>query len=340
MSKFIDRTGKTFGRWKVTSRAEDHISPKGQHATAWNCECSCKGENSRKVVLGLSLVSGNSTSCGCVQKERTSETHFIDLTGKIFGRWKVTSRAEDRTQPNGKRYVMWNCECSCKGKNSVKVILGSNLTSGNSTSCGCYWKEKVSEANFIDLTGKIFGRWLVVDKAEDHIEPSGHHTTMWNCECSCKGENSIKAVAGSSLVSGNSTSCGCYRKEANSGANSHFWKDGITPLSQAIRTSAKYKEWRISVFERDNYTCQYSGSRDCKLEVHHIKPFAQILEEHTITTMEDALGCKELWGVSNGITLAKEYHSQTSENPNSFHNLYGTYATQQDFKNWFAEFKI
>ena len=45
MPKFIDLTGKTFGRWKVL---------KYMGKSRWLCECSCE-EHTRRVVDGQSL---------------------------------------------------------------------------------------------------------------------------------------------------------------------------------------------------------------------------------------------------------------------------------------------
>lgn len=90
---------------------------------------------------------------------------------------------------------------------------------------------------------------------------------------------------------------------------SSAWKGGITPLVIAIRSSKKYAEWRKAVFERDNYTCQLTGIRGSDLEVHHKKSFAKILEDNNIKEFEDALNCKELWDINNGITLTKEQHA-------------------------------
>jgi hypothetical protein len=62
---------------------------------------------------------------------------------------------------------------------------------------------------FIDLTGQRFGRWVVIGKG---INPSGGNVTYWKCRCEC---GSIKDVAKTSLMSGNSTSCGCRAKEVS-----------------------------------------------------------------------------------------------------------------------------
>lgn len=57
----------------------------------------------------------------------------------------------------------------------------------------------------IDLTGKRFGRWSVIkfDKLENH-------TAFWLCVCDCGTE---KSISGSSLRTGNTKSCGCWRKD-------------------------------------------------------------------------------------------------------------------------------
>lgn len=68
-------TGLKFFRLAVISKAG---TIKGK--LAWNCVCEC-GTN--LVVLGESLRSGNSKSCGCLQKEairKTAKTHGLSRT--------------------------------------------------------------------------------------------------------------------------------------------------------------------------------------------------------------------------------------------------------------------
>lgn len=57
----------------------------------------------------------------------------------------------------------------------------------------------------VNLVGKKFGRLLVVEKATPL-----NGRTRWLCKCDC-GNNCI--VHGSSLKTGNTTSCGCYKTE-------------------------------------------------------------------------------------------------------------------------------
>ena len=58
----------------------------------------------------------------------------------------------------------------------------------------------------VNLAGKRFGRWLVLD----HFEISEKGEKKWLCRCDCGTE---KLVFARSLKSGSSTSCGCLRKE-------------------------------------------------------------------------------------------------------------------------------
>jgi hypothetical protein len=59
---------------------------------------------------------------------------------------------------------------------------------------------------FIDLTGKVFGRLTVLGR-----NPQNHKRgARWDCQCVC---GKLLTVIGESLRSGNTCSCGCWRKE-------------------------------------------------------------------------------------------------------------------------------
>lgn len=96
----------------------------------------------------------------------------------------------------------------------------------------------------------------------------------------------------------------------HSGKNNPAWKGGITSLNKRIRDSNKYFEWRLQIFGRDSFTCQSCGIRGTYLEAHHIKGFNEIIKEYNITKIEDALNCKILWDLNNGITYCLECHEK------------------------------
>ena len=60
----------------------------------------------------------------------------------------------------------------------------------------------------IDLTGKTFGRLTVLER----VDSTKYGNSMWKCQCSCN-KHPIVYIAGSSLRSGSTQSCGCLRKE-------------------------------------------------------------------------------------------------------------------------------
>lgn len=65
---------------------------------------------------------------------------LLNLIGKKFGRWTVSSRSKTRLH----NQVYWRCVCSC---GSVKDVNGGSLRSGVSMSCGCYNLEKIMLRN-------------------------------------------------------------------------------------------------------------------------------------------------------------------------------------------------
>lgn len=87
-----------------------------------------------------------------------------------------------------------------------------------------------------------------------------------------------------------------YRKRMK-GKNSRFWKGGKTKKSKIRKTCAEYKEWRMKVFKRDNFTCQECSERNNTIEAHHIKSQSEYPEL--------------IYDVDNGLTLCHECHKKT-----------------------------
>jgi len=77
-----------------------------------------------------------------------------------------------------------------------------------------------------------------------------------------------------------------------SGKGNSNWKGGITPINFKIRNSKDFQNWRIAVFERDDFTCQICEERGGKLRANHIKTFAK----HPDLRFE----------LSNGITICQD----------------------------------
>lgn len=133
-----DIIGKRNGKLVVEERA-------GKIGTVQLLKCLCDCGN-HTIVRYPNFVSGITTSCGCVKKQKTSERFLKDLTGMIFGDLTVERRFSDI----GGKKVKWLCRCSC---GSYCVVQGSNLKSGNSTSCGCK-RASLNESIIISILRK------------------------------------------------------------------------------------------------------------------------------------------------------------------------------------------
>lgn len=97
-----------------------------------------------------------------------------------------------------------------------------------------------------------------------------------------------------------------------SGEKNPNWKGGITRLYMKIRTCDLYRQWRLSVFRRDEFKCQECGdNRGHNLNADHIKPFSVILSDRKITSFKKAQKCDELWDIDNGCTLCEDCHKNT-----------------------------
>jgi len=65
-----------------------------------------------------------------------------DLIGKRFGRLTVVYESGR----NRHYQILWGCLCDCGSEN---IVVGENLKSGKTKSCGCYNKDKTIERNLI-----------------------------------------------------------------------------------------------------------------------------------------------------------------------------------------------
>lgn len=79
-----DLTGKVFGKLTVVEQAEDHIQSNGRRVARWKCICGCN-EHNIVFVIGNSLKGGQTTSCGCVHKNKIKE---LGKNNKKYNRYE------------------------------------------------------------------------------------------------------------------------------------------------------------------------------------------------------------------------------------------------------------
>ena len=120
--------GKRFGRWTIMYPLKKRTK---RREKVWHCKCDCGNE---RDVTSYLLTSGQSKSCGCLQKEIAAEIghkSLIDITGQRFGQLVAIKPVLSN---NREKHTKWICQCDCG--NILEVDLG-NLRGGKSRSCGC-----------------------------------------------------------------------------------------------------------------------------------------------------------------------------------------------------------
>lgn len=139
MTKYVDLTGKKYGRLTVLEKDKPHITSGGKSICYWICKCDC---GTIKSISSQKLRKGTTVSCGCFRDENMKNLNFEDLTGQRFGRLTVV-RYLNKDERKTKTYN-WLCKCDCG--NYVHAHI-SKLKSGYAKSCGCIVKEHIGNVN-------------------------------------------------------------------------------------------------------------------------------------------------------------------------------------------------
>lgn len=106
-----------------------------------------------------------------------------------------------------------------------------------------------------------------------------------------------------------------HYRERFKGENSHLWEGWKTKESIRIRRNSQYREWRMAVFTRDQFTCVLCWTKDRTIEADHIK--AQ--SEHP----------ELIYSIENWRTLCHTCHKNTDN-----------YGYKQRKKLWYNIAKI
>jgi hypothetical protein len=87
------------------------------------------------------------------------------------------------------------------------------------------------------------------------------------------------------------------RPTGRTGEKCNLWKGGTSREYDKLKNSIEWKNWRRTIFERDDYTCQKCHKRGGYLHPHHIK------ERKNFPELQ--------FEISNGQTLCIDCHRQT-----------------------------
>lgn len=132
MGAALDLTGKRFGKLVAIKRGEDELRKDGRHNSTFICQCDC-GNIVR--VVSSRLKSGNTQSCGCLHKQKTSEinkSHGMRNT-RIYGIWcRMKQRCYNPNSIDYKEYGGRGISVAEEWKNSFENFMEWSVISGYS----------------------------------------------------------------------------------------------------------------------------------------------------------------------------------------------------------------
>lgn len=189
----------------------------------------------------------------------------LQLVNEKFGRLEVKEFAGK----NKHGQLLWKCECEC---GNIVIVLGCHLRSKHTASCGCVLKDIMS------------GKNNPMHKIDSYGENNPNYGNKWSIEARNKMSKKIKKLFSD------------YR-------NHPRYKPELTKEDrQDRRLCLGYRNWALSVYKLDNYSCQCCGRRKNGLNAHHIESY----RDNPHLRIE----------ISNGITLCNDCHK-------AFHKMFG-----------------
>lgn len=230
--------------------------------------------------------------------------HYKNMGYEVDGKKDILITTTDLPRGSGVGVTVMCPKCKSKRTISYQLIVSY----GHSFCKACV---KHLE-NFQDISGKRF-RSLVA------IEPIGRDNqkaTIWLCLCDCGKQTKTTITR---LNNGMVSSCGCLQakktREAVMGERNVNYNPDLTDDDRVSRRiTPEYREWRLLVKKRDNYTCGKCSIRGGKLTSHHLYSWRDYPDLR--------------YELSNGVCLCLSCHMD-------FHNQYGRGGnTKEQYEEW------
>ena len=134
----INELGNRYGRLLVVEEAGKN----NKNKALWKCQCDC---GNIVIVIGTDLRNGHTKSCGCYQKDRTSEVMTKNLVGQTIGNFTVLESIKG-VKKDGPPHS-WRCRCNLCGREDF-IIATHEIY--HQYSCGCSISSK-GERKIIEL---------------------------------------------------------------------------------------------------------------------------------------------------------------------------------------------
>lgn len=235
-----------------------------------------------------------------------------DITNNRFGRLVAISVNEEISKQKGKVY--WNCQCDC---GNVCVVRVNSLTSGDTTSCGCFQKEgakKRGSERFKtmweededfrkDVTERSRNKMNALWEDEEYRRLMSEQKTELN-KIMWENEDYREAQKEKARMQWQQDG---YR-EAHSGENHWNYNENIKDEERELKKDKRqvgdsnYKKWSKEVKEQADYICDCCGKRGYELHSHHLNGWNKFKEQR--------------YDLTNGVCLCEHCHKE-------FHHLFG-----------------
>ncbi|MCL1983443.1 MAG: hypothetical protein FWG53_10235 [Clostridiales bacterium] len=199
------KTGDVFGRLTILEDLGTRkIGKRNVSVRFYLCECSC---GNRIEVRCGDLQSGNIKSCGCLKRETHRGAGNPKKPIEVGDKYERLTVLEDlgtrEVGRQGARRRFFLCECDCGNK----IEIPGNGIGERYKSCGCLRREQCRK---LILPGTVFGRLTVLELCDPAERKPSEDVLIYKCQCEC---GSVIKVAGTSLRTGNTRSCGCINRE-------------------------------------------------------------------------------------------------------------------------------
>jgi hypothetical protein len=250
--------------------------------------CSC----GKEFTCNMGNVrSGSTTRCRRCGDISAGKLKIRDLTGKVFGRWTVLGI--DGRCPRGTS-LTYTCRCSCG--NVSKKVIGCNLTSGTSNSCGCYKRERISETHGTNWRpGDKVGPFTIVERLENSKNGKQRYKVVNNTT----GKESCMS---SSDMSRRILDIAYLRYVLRSRVKAALHRKGISKTKSAI----KGLPWTVQDIA-DHIGPKLEGD----YHLDHICPLSQALTENEMILLNNPINLRWIPGkenMSKGASWSREGH--------------------------------
>jgi hypothetical protein len=174
--KTLDLTGQRFGR--LTAVSFSRVDHHQKRLWWWQCDCGQRKEINHSLVR-----QGRISSCGCLAKELLTQRLVKDIAGQRFGRLVALRQTGRRIHGMN---MEWEFRCDC---GALTYTSSPSVKSGNTNSCGCYLKDRITETQRNELTGQRFGRLVAVEFSHNITKANGNKgQACWRFDCDCGGQ--------------------------------------------------------------------------------------------------------------------------------------------------------